>query len=83
MTAFNKEQRARNRAIYNARMSGETYASIGAQYGISKERVRQIVEKVKRINRWEKQQMTDALILLINAMMCLKPQSVAQAWNHN
>ena len=83
MTAFNKEQSARNSAIYRARNSGKTYASIAAQYGLSVERTWQIVFKIERFNRREKQQMTKELILLINAMMCLKPQSVAQAWNNN
>ena len=44
-------QRARNREIFAARQTGEHYNKIGARYGISTERVRQICKKEARLER--------------------------------
>lgn len=45
----------RNTDIYRMYLDSKTYVEIGQKYGISRERVRQIVEKQKRrnpVDRW-------------------------------
>lgn len=43
--AFLRAAKARNRTMYRLRRSGMTLDAIGRRYGISRERVRQIVDR--------------------------------------
>jgi len=44
-----KEQKERNKKIYKAYVMGNrTYENIGLEYGITRERVRQIIEQIEK-----------------------------------
>ena len=43
-----KEQKERNKKIYKAYIQGRTYENIGLEYGITRERVRQIIEQIEK-----------------------------------
>ena len=47
-TRWRSEENLRNRAVYELRASGSTLGDIAKQYGISKERVRQICNQEER-----------------------------------
>lgn len=56
--------RARNKRIYDMRLSGKTYEELGDEFGLSRERARQIVYRVDQIidkacNRSEFELVTD------------------------
>jgi len=43
----------RNQAIFAERTAGATYQRIGQRYGLTKERIRQLVQQVNRVRLWE------------------------------
>jgi hypothetical protein len=58
------------------REQGQTYAAIGRTYGLSKERIRQIVARCKRVQRNHEAQLTLLMRapMLVNVLMSLKSQ---------
>jgi len=58
MTKKQKLNKVRNEYIYNMRKEGETYETIGQVFGLTRERIRQIVDLVEminnsKINKWK------------------------------
>jgi hypothetical protein len=49
MATMYQPNRQRNRDMVNSRVAGKTFKAIGLQWGISTERVRQIVSKTRRL----------------------------------
>lgn len=50
---MSETKRNRNNEIVNERLAGRTYRSIGEEYGLSTNRVRQICEKENAIKRYQ------------------------------
>lgn len=50
---MSETKRKRNNEIVNERLAGRTYRSIGEEYGLSTNRVRQICEKENAIKRYQ------------------------------
>ena len=60
---MSETKRKRNNEIVNERLAGRTYRSIGEEYGLSTNRVRQICEKENAIKRYQERMKGKRILL--------------------